>query len=139
MLSCSLVGFSQNETRQKRFIEEFTPEQQAILKTKKMVLDLDLSDSQKSQIMELHKKITKQAAAKKSEFKSLNKEDITATDRFNMMNSALDAKISYQKQLKSVLNKDQYDRWKNSPSNMSFRSKHNMRSRPYKPRKGQKD
>lgn len=139
MLSCSVVGFAQNQTKQKRLMEEFTPEQQAILKTKKMVLDLDLSDSQKSQIMELNKKRTKEAAAKRTELKSLNKEEITAMDRFNMMNSALDAKISYQRELKGILNKDQYDRWKNSPDHMTLRSKHKMRSKLHKPRKEQKD
>ena len=139
MLSCTVIGFAQNENRQKRLMEDFTPEQQATLKTKKMVLDLDLNDSQKSQIMALHKKWTKEAASKKEEIRSMNKDEMTATQKFDLMNTALDTKISHQQQLKKILNKEQYDRWRNSSEVKHSMLKHKMRSASGKNRKGPKN
>ena len=55
-LGTTLLSFAQTENRQKKMNADFTSEQKAILKTKQMVLELDLTDGQQKQMLALNKK-----------------------------------------------------------------------------------
>lgn len=123
LLATSLVAFGQNGKRKMKVDKEFTPEQQAILKTKKMVLALDLNESQQSQVLALHKNWIQEKSTTKAAHKSLTTEEMTSDQKFEMMNARLDTKIDHQQELKKVLNKDQYELWKESITKMKYRSK----------------
>ncbi len=122
LLSTSLVAIGQNEKRKMKFDEEFTPEQQAILKTKKMALALDLNESQQNEVLKLTKKWSQEKASTKAAYKSLNKEEMSADQKFEMMNKALDTKLAHQVEIKNILNKDQYELWRKSSRKMHYKS-----------------
>lgn len=118
LLGSSLLSFGQKEAKQKKVYEDFSTEQQAILQTKKMALELDLNDNQQKQMLDLNKKWAEVKAKKRAEMKSLNKEEMSSTDRFNHMNTMLDEKLAHQNELKKILNEDQYNTWKKSSNKM---------------------
>lgn len=123
LLTTSVVAFGQNEKRKMNGNQEFTSEQQAILKTKKMVLALDLNKDQQGQILQLNKTWIQEKTATKAAHKSLNREEMTSDQKFDLMNQGLDTKLAHQEQIKKILNKDQYKLWKESSRKMHYRSK----------------
>lgn len=122
LLAFSVSIFAQNGKNYKSLAKDFTPEQQAILKTKKMALELDLNDTQQSQMLALNKKWAIERDKNREAFKGQNAEEMTATDKFNRMNKMLDMKLASQKQIKKILNDDQYETWKRSAKNKGYRS-----------------
>jgi protein CpxP len=122
LLAFSVSIYAQNERKYKSLAKDFTPEQQAILKTKKMALELDLNDTQQSQMLSLNKKWAIERDKNRKAFKGQDPEEITATDRFNMMDKMLDTHLANQKQVKKILNADQYETWKRSGKNKGYRS-----------------
>jgi len=125
LLTTSVVAFGQNEKRKMNGNQEFTPEQQAILKTKKMALALDLTKDQQGEILQINKTWIQEKTATKAAHKSLNKEEMTPDQKFDLMNQMLDTKLAQQEQIKKILNKDQYKLWKESSRKMHYRSKSN--------------
>lgn len=122
LLTFSVSIYAQNEKKYKSLAKDFTPEQQAILKTKKMALELDLNDTQQSQMLDLNKKWAVERDKNREAFKGQNPEELTATDKFNRMNKMLDTQLANQKQVKKILNDDQYEIWKKTRKNMGNRS-----------------
>ena len=122
LLAFSVSIYAQNEKKYKSLAKDFTPEQQAILKTKKMALELDLNETQQGQILDLNKKWAIERNKNQKEFKGQNTEEMTSTERFNRMDKMLDMKIATQKQVKKILNDDQYETWKKIGKNKGYRS-----------------
>lgn len=121
-LTTSVVVFGQNDKRKMKGSEEFTTEQQAILKTKKMTLALDLNNNQQSQILALNKKWIQEKASMRSTSET-NNQELSADQKFDLMNKKLDYKISQQQELKKVLDNDQYALWKESMMKRQHKSK----------------
>jgi len=92
----------------------YTPEQQAVLKTKKMALHLDLNDDQQEKLSELNKKWAEKKASQREEFKSQSEGDERpdADARYQHQLQRLDDQMAYQKEVGKILNKDQYTTWK---------------------------
>ena len=122
LLAFSVSIYSQNGKNYKSLAKDFTPEQQAILKTKKMALELDLNDTQQNQMLELNKKWAVERDKNRESFKGQNAEEMTSTDKFNRMNKMLDTQLANQKKVKKILNDDQYEIWKKTRKNMGKRS-----------------
>jgi len=118
----SVTTYAQKEKNYKGMDQDFSPEQQAILKTKKMAFELDLSEAQQSQMLELNKKWATEREKNKAALKAQNSEEMSSTDKFNKMNAMLDMQLAHQKELKKVLNEDQYKIWQRTVKNKGFRS-----------------
>ena len=122
-LGTTLLSFGQQENRQRKMTEGFSTEQKAMLKTKKMTLAYDLTKSQQEQMLNLNKKWIQKIESKKSEMKSINKEEMSSTEKYNHLNAMLDSKIAHQNEVKSVLNKDQFEQWKMNSLKMDKKRK----------------
>ena len=123
LLTTSVVVFGQNDKRKMKVGEDFTVEQQAILKTKKMTLALDLNDNQQSQMLALNKKWIQEKVSMKAAHQSNSMEELSADQKFDLMNKKLDSKIGQQQEIKKVLDKDQYAIWKESSMKRLYKSK----------------
>ena len=110
----TFVTVAQSNMSEMRGMNDFTPEQNAILQTKKTVLALDLNATQQKQILEVNKKRTIARKQKMEERKAMMSGDKRPTSeaRFNMMNKMLDEQLLHQTQMKKILNKDQYADWR---------------------------
>ena len=102
--------------RNMRVMSELSAEQWATLHTKKLTLALDLSETQQAKIMEINLEEAEFKKVKHEEFKAKKQngewKKSTADERFEIANERLDHKIAHQQKMKQVLNKDQYETWK---------------------------
>lgn len=82
---------------------DYTPEQIAELRTKKMDLQLDLTEQQEKRVysLMLNKMIKRKA----------KKEDHKEKVSFEKRKEMLDHRIEEKKELKSILTKEQFDKW----------------------------
>jgi hypothetical protein len=115
---------------QKEFLQSLTPEQHATLQTKKLTLALDLSERQQEKILALQTKTATERKAKMEARKAKREKGEKPTDeeRYQMMNERLDAQIAYKKNMKEILNDDQYERWEKMQANKA-KGKKKMRGK----------
>lgn len=118
-IGMTLVSFAQNNMGQMKGMRDFTPEQNAVLQTKKMTLALDLNSSQQKQILEINKKRSIERNQKMETRRAMMSGDkrLTSDERFEIMNKMLDYQLVYQSQMKSILKSDQYTQWKTMQKN----------------------
>ncbi|AOW21687.1 hypothetical protein [Urechidicola croceus] len=96
----------QRMDRQQR-VKDLTPEQFATLQTKKMTLDLDLSEDQQKKVQKLNQEI----AENLKKARENRDEDLTQDERFEIKNKMLDKQIAHQKEMKKILNEEQFEKW----------------------------
>jgi len=86
---------------------DLTTEQIAELKTKQMTLMLDLSEEQQKKMKKLHLENTNMTGKNnRSRGKGLS-----ATEKYDKKTQNLDSKIAFKKNVKSILTKEQYEKW----------------------------
>lgn len=86
-----------------------TPEQIASIKSKKMTLALDLNSTQQSQVEKL---LLIQAKDRKlNKTKRKDREKLTKEQKFTRHEAALEKNIAMKREMKSILNVDQYSQW----------------------------
>ncbi len=102
------VNAQDKEIKSKR-VSKFTIEQRAEIHTKRLVLALDLDENQKQKIYDISLRKVKEADALRN-----NKEkrsELTDKERFDKKNQMLDKQIAYKKEMKEILNKEQYEKF----------------------------
>ena len=129
MILIALVSFTmsaQNKIGEdKQFRQEskknFTPEQKAELHSKKLTLELDLTDSQQKEIYQVLLKHKKE----KSTYSKKGKE-ISSEEKYEAKKAAMNQRIALKREFKNVLTKEQYEKWerkkhkKNHPNKMKM-------------------
>lgn len=133
ILLFSLAGVAQEHSRghhkkkKAHMMENFTPEQVAELKTKKMTLALDLSKSQQDKIYALSLDEAKKRKAKIAEHKkrkeSGEKKELSSDEKFKMMNQRLDYQIEMKKKMKSILTEEQFKKFEQAQKHRGKRKK----------------
>ncbi len=116
LIGFTLVSFAQNEPNFRQKENQFTPEQQAILKTKQMVLQLDLNKSQEKQLLALNEKRANDHKKFMESHRAMKQGDqqLSTDEKFNRKNKMLDAQIKYQADIKKVLEVTQFEEWRKS-------------------------
>ena len=92
---------------------DFTAEEIAQLQTKKMTLELDLTEAQQREVSAINLENAKARKAKMERFKN-RKEDakkLSKDDLVKMKNEKLDAQIATKKKMKAILNAEQYEKF----------------------------
>jgi len=109
------IGFSQDrernqEMRQKMQQERqsLTPEQRAEINTKRLTIQLDLTEAQQKQVLNLQQEMAKERAVKKQEMKNKAEE----AGYYEKANKRLDSRKAYQDKMKAILTESQYSTWK---------------------------
>ncbi len=95
--------------------DPLTPEQVAILQTKRMTLALDLTQAQREKVQEFHLENARQRQekmeARKEERDNKSKKDFSAEERFQRQSERLDRMIADKKKMKGILTPDQFEKW----------------------------
>ena len=103
--------------RMKKFaaMQDMSAKDIAQLQTKRMTLDLDLTQAQQEKIgaMNLEKaKVRKEKMeAHKKTMENSTAEKPSKEARLKMMNERLDSQIAHKKEMKNILNAEQYEKW----------------------------
>jgi hypothetical protein len=104
----ALIAFNvQAQEQQSRKGSKMTPEQMATMRTKQMTLALDLNESQQNKLLSLNKQNSKDFKALRGE-----KKELTQEERFELKNQMLDKQIANQREMKNILNEDQFGKWR---------------------------
>ncbi|MCF6213668.1 MAG: hypothetical protein L3J45_06540 [Flavobacteriaceae bacterium] len=114
LISMSTYAQHEFQNNQRHSKNNFTSEQNATLKSKKMALHLDLNSQQQKEIYGLILKQEKKRDKLRKERQSLKegKMKITPEKRFKMINKGLNAKLAFQSELRDILSPKQYENWK---------------------------
>lgn len=95
--------------------KDLSAEQMATLHTKKMTLDLDLTDAQQSKIKAFHLEKFKHRKAKMEERKaqedSFERKKLTSDEKYALRAERLDAAIAHKAELKKILSEEQFEKW----------------------------
>ena len=89
--------------------KNMTPKDRAQLDSKKMTLQLDLTADQQSKVEAILLTHYKEAKTKRDVMKKAKKP--TEEERLAMRNDMLDAQIALKKEMKAVLNAEQYEKY----------------------------
>jgi len=96
-------------------MSDMTPEQIATLQTKKMTLELDLSEAQQDQLYTLNLESAKTKKAKREEIKSLKKtgerQKPSSEERYALKSKRLDAQLAHKEEMKKILSEEQMEKW----------------------------
>ena len=141
VLCAGFSGMAQshgNHQRKGSPVSNMTPEQIATLRTKRMALALDLSQAQQTKLQKLNLEKATLTKEKMAEFKAKKEsgdlQKPSADERYAMRNRMLDRALAEQEQMKQILDKDQFEKWrkmKTSEKNHWKKSKKQRGSRQY--------
>lgn len=98
---------------QMEMMKDLSPEQMATLKTKKMTLALDLTESQQKKIYDLslreatERKAKMEARKKEMENAKGKKPELSSDEKFKRANEKIDKQIAVKKELSSILTREQ--------------------------------
>ncbi len=128
LLSFTMISYAQDGHDVKKRKMKFTAEQQAVLQTKQMVLELDLSSSQQQQMLSINKKQAQMREKLIQQHKAMkDREEKPSQDEiFKMKNDLLDARIANQAEVKKILNEKQFEQWRVSSKKMVRMKKEKM-------------
>ena len=120
--------------KDKQFRQEnrnnFTPEQKAELHSKKLTLELDLTDSQQKEIKKLLLDHKKQKSSN-----SEKRKDISVKNKYEGKKTALDRRIIMKREFKKILTSKQYEKWESDQQ----KRKHPHKMRMSKHKKERKE
>ena len=106
-----------------------SPEEMATLQTKKMILALDLNESQQKEIQKINLENATIRKAHMAERKVKREEGAAPSkeERLKMMNAMLDHKIEMKAKMKTILNEEQFDKWEKAQARMAHNKKRGTR------------
>ncbi len=110
-----LIGVSTFAQHEKNDKPDFTPEQEAQLRTKELGLQLDLNDRQMIEVEALELKLAQERASMRAERKEMKTDGLdkpTDDELFEMKNERLDKALQHQEEMKKILTPVQYEKWK---------------------------
>ncbi len=115
-----------------QMLEDLMPEEAATLRTKHMVLDLNLSEAQQKEVYALNLKNAVEHQSKRVEMKKKKEgefdENPSKEDRYKFLNERLDNQIAQKKNMQRILNKEQFEKWERS----SKRDQHKRKMRKHR-------
>ena len=124
-LLVSIVGYSQRGHERghgRDGYKDLSAEQIAQLETKKLTLALDLTEKQQQQVEELQMQKAVERKAKMEERKSRDAKP-DADERYALMNERLDKQIEMKENMKSILNKEQFEKWEKLAAGKKMRGR----------------
>ncbi|MDE3742743.1 Spy/CpxP family protein refolding chaperone [Maribacter polysaccharolyticus] len=96
-------------------MKDLTVEQIATLQTKKMTLELDLTEAQQTKIQALNLENATKRKAKMEERKALRdsgeRPKLSADEKYALQLERMDAAIAQKASMKKILNDEQYAKW----------------------------
>ncbi|WP_281541082.1 hypothetical protein [Maribacter aestuarii] len=114
LLSGMMAMAQKEETKDRRHsMNDLSPEQIATLQTKKMTLALDLNEAQQAKMKSLFASNAAERKTKMEAHKARKEsgEKMTSEERYSIQNERLDHQIALKKEMKALLNDDQYAKW----------------------------
>ena len=100
---------AERKEQRREMKENFTPEQKAELRAKKLTLALDLNQSQQQKVKDLFLEMDKTKPKRPENWK-----EMTDAQKFEAKNAMLDHRIAMKKEMKNILTEEQMVKWEKS-------------------------
>jgi len=135
------ISFSLTTNAQKKELfknkKRLTTKQLTTLKVKKMTLELELSEVQQKKLTPVITKLISERKIEADRMRESKNEvkNIDASNRFQMANKILDRKIMFQKEMRTILNEEQFKKFKRLEKKRNQKMKnrrHQKKKRFYK-------
>ena len=136
IIALIMIGFQLNAQEKQRgdregrndrmaMMKDLSAEEIATLQTKRMTLQLDLSESQQGKVKSIFQEETKFKKSRMAEMKARkdagDMERPSKDQRLKMMNERLDRQIAMKRKMKDILDDQQYDKWEKSLSKRGWK------------------
>lgn len=123
-----LTAFSYGQRPEKRMEvrESMTPQQEASIKSKKMALELDLTEKQQD---EVYKLLVDQATNRPAKLSKEERQKMTQEARLTLTENRLQEQIDFKRDLKEVLSMEQYEQFEEMMSKRKKGAKKRMNKR----------
>jgi hypothetical protein len=107
-------GKGQQHRKGQHHQNDYSPEQQADLKTKRMALHLDLNEQQQKKLLEVNLSWAEKRTQSKEKWKAQKEsaEKLDSDQKYALQSQMLDDQMNYQNEVKKILTEDQYAIWK---------------------------
>ena len=119
---------------QKKQKNNFTTEQKAWIQTKKLTLALDLTDSQEKKIFPLEMQIISNKEMRKKVRENPETKNLTPDDKYNKIIKNLNDRIAIKRQLKQILDSEQFEKWEKMHEKHRLRKKMHQRKHAKHPK-----
>lgn len=120
-------GYHKQDGHRAELLKELSVEQLAQLETKKLTLALDLNAAQQQEMLKVQTTIAqdkKAMFAEREARKAANEtQKLTADQRFEKMDAALDKKIAIKTEIKAILSAQQFEKWERMQHHKKGRKK----------------
>jgi len=135
------ISFSLTTNAQKKELfknkKRLTTKQLTTLKVKKMTLELELSEVQQKKLTPVITKLISERKIEADRMRESKNEvkNIDASNRYQMANKILDRKIMFQKEMRTILNEEQFKKFKRLEKKINQKMKnrrHQKKKRFYK-------
>lgn len=113
-----VIAFSFTTQAQKKYSRiqkgELSLEQKVTLSVKKMTLELDLTEMQQRALTPILTQQFTELRVQRKKMRNAREEmnNLDANNKYERANQLLDKRIAFQKKMKSVLNKEQFEKFK---------------------------
>lgn len=104
-------------------MKDWTPEQKAELATKKLTLDLNLTEAQQKKVYPITLEMMKDREQMRTSKEK--KTELSSQELFDTQNARLEKQIKTKEQFKNILNAEQFEKWEKKHS----RNKGNKRGK----------
>ncbi|MFS4483875.1 hypothetical protein ACKGJY_12720 [Hyunsoonleella sp. 2307UL5-6] len=122
------ITTAQEPNNKRNAMANLTPEEVATLKTKKMVLHLDLNDAQQDDIYKINLEQAKMRKTHMAERKARKQSGAAGKpskeERLAIANKRLDHQIEVKAKMKKILSDEQYAKWEASMAKREGKMKH---------------
>ncbi|OCK44110.1 hypothetical protein BA195_05320 [Tenacibaculum soleae] len=137
VVALSFILTTQAQKGKKNKLERLSVAQQTELALKKMTLKLDLTTSQQNQIKPLlaekiAKRKTMHEQRKAIRESGKKRVKLSADERFERKNKALDSRIAFKTEMKRILDKQQFERFEKISKKRAQKGKKKMKNRKRK-------
>ena len=129
----STIANAQGRNQRFKNRDNYTPEQIADLQTKRLALQLDLTDKQQKEIYALKKKQAEERDQFVKEYREKRQSGtLTSDERYAYSSKRLERQAKVKKEMKNILTQEQFEKWElicqpnNDNLRRNFRSNNNQ-------------
>ncbi len=106
--------------------QQLNPVQVASMKSKKLTLNLDLTDKQQKAVYDV---VLKEASFRKEKPSREAMKEMSKDEKIALQSQRLDQQIAVKREMKNILNEEQYARWEKMMARMATKGKERREER----------
>lgn len=125
-LLLTALSYGQRGENMKKGKEKLTPQQEASIKSKKMALELDLTDQQQDKVYNI---LLNQANNKPAKISKEERKNLSQEERVALTEQRLEKQIAMKREFQKVLSEEQYEKFEKMMNKRKKGAKERLKKR----------